>query len=172
MVSLNDLIREYAKKNHPYAKGISQEEIGDLVTGLRKRFNLSEQESDFSPKSLMLIESKMVDLHRRLSEGTIEYTEEELVLLVRELAAYFIQVLILHSGGELNSQSSNLWSTEVIMRRPTTAVKGRERTTLPKLVIPAGNSVATAWDVIGLGKKPTLYADYKATKAKVLREKL
>lgn len=152
MRPVNDLIREYAKKNHPYAGPITKDEIAGLVTALRRRFDLTEQESDFSPKSLQLLESKMVDLHQILAEESIIYLEEYYVLLVREIAAYFIQVLMIHSGGEIDNRSPDLWNTQVIIAKPTTVVKGRERKTLPKLIIPAGNSVAAVWDVIDLKK--------------------
>lgn len=131
MIVVNDLIQKYGKQGHPYAKAIVKDEIDDLVTALRRRFDLTEQESDFSPKSLHFLESKMVDLHQILAEGSIIYLEEDYVLLVREIAAYFIQVLMIHSGGEIDSRSPDLWNMQVIIAKPTTVVKGRERKTLP-----------------------------------------
>jgi hypothetical protein len=107
-----------------------------------------------------------------MQERGENFSDEELVRLVREIAAYIGQVLVKHTGGRWRNLGS-LYGTEVVFDGPWEVVKGLERRTFSEgAVFIMGDEAAWAWDEIVEGKKPNLYRTYREARAKRIKERL
>jgi hypothetical protein len=167
----NKLIQEFARQRHPLGRSIPVAEAPALTEALRQRLGASTQELDLSPASLKRLEQRLINLHQAMQEQGQTFSDEELVRLVREIAAYVGQVLLIHAEGKWQTMSS-LWNTEVVFEGPVEGVKGKEVRVYPVRVFSLGNIAASSWDATKVGKIPKLYQVYRDARAKRLREKL
>jgi len=166
------LIKEFARRGHPLGRGISVEEVPMLIEALQQRLGTSSKELNLSPTSLKRLEQRLVALHQSMQERGENFSDEELVRLVREIAAYIGQVLVKHTGGRWRNLGS-LYGTEVVFDGPWEVVKGLERRTFSEgAVFIMGDEAAWAWDEIVEGKKPNLYRTYREARAKRIKERL
>ena len=165
------LINQFAAQGHPLGRSIPEEEAATLIEVLQKRLGASAKELDLSPSSLNRLEQRLIDLHQSMQEQGQIFTDEELVQLVREIAAYIGKVFVTHAGGKWETVKT-LWGTEIVFEGPVEAVKGKEIRVYPKSVSSLGNIAASTWDAITVGIKPKLYDVYRRASAKRVREQL
>jgi hypothetical protein len=167
----DDLIREYGSQGHPLGQAFDQEEALVLVEQLRKRLGASEQQLNLSSTSLERLEQALVELHESLAEQGMELSDDELVQLVREVAAYFGLVLVKHAGGRWN-RLHTLWGMQIRIGKP---LKEDERIRSKRdleMVYLLGNVAASAWDMISSGMQPRLFKNYRAAYSRVARQRL
>ncbi|MCI0562340.1 MAG: hypothetical protein MN733_27970 [Nitrososphaera sp.] len=167
----NDLIREYGSQGHPLGQAFDQEEALGLVEQLRKRLGASDQQLNLSSTSLKRLEQALIELHESLAEQGMELSDDELMQLVREVAAYFGLVLVRHAGGRWRSLRS-LWGTEILIEGPIKVVKGRRTRLDSKMVYSLGNMAASAWDMISSGMEPRLFKHFRAAYNRVAKQDL
>jgi len=166
------LIKEFAQRGHPLGRSIGVEEIPGLIEALRQRLSVSDKELDLSPASLKRLEQRLIDLYQSMQARGQVLSDEELVHLVREVAAYLGEVLVRHTGGKWRMLHS-LYGSEITFDGPWRVVKGQEtQTFLSGPVYTMGGEAAWAWDAIVMGRKPDLYRIYREVRAKRIKERL
>jgi hypothetical protein len=87
------------QQNHPLAQLLTASEIPGLIERLRARLEGSVEELDLSPASLERLEGRLVTLHKTTNEGQT-LSDEDLMSMIRQVAAYLAQVLLVHGDGE------------------------------------------------------------------------
>ena len=167
MKTATKIIFDFIRTQHPLSRGIEKEETPLLVGLLRKRLSLSEIELDFSPISLQRLEDKLSDSADTLKAKLIK--EEEIIQIIREIAAYVGEVLVLNTNGKWQNLG-DLWSTKVIFEGNIKITKAGNERTAQSIAFSLGNIGAGAWDMISLGRKPILYCDYLSAKKKTIIE--
>jgi len=165
------LIKEFAQRGDPLGRSISIEEIPVLIEALRQRLHVSDKELDLSPASLKRLEQRLIDLYQSMQARGQVLSDEELVNLVREIAAYLGEVLVKHVGGRWGT-AKTLWGTEVIIEGPWTVVKERQFISPYPTHFIIGDTAAWTWDAIIMGRKPDLYRIYREARAKQIKERL
>jgi len=167
----NDLIREYGSQGHPLGQAFDQEEALVLVKQLRERLGASEQQLNLSSTSLKRLEQALIELHESVDGQGMKMSDDELVQLIREVAAYFGLVLVRHASGRWN-RLHTLWGTEIWIGRPLKKDERiRSKRDLP-MNYSLGNMAASAWDMISSGMEPRLFKDYRAAYNRVARQRL
>lgn len=163
------IIFDFIKVGHPLGQIITREEVPSLASRLRRRLEMSESELDFSPTSLKRLENKLFELSQMTQ--TQNYSDEEIIQFIREIAAYVGEVLVLHADGKWRSLQ-DLWSTQVIFEGDIKITKEGRQRVAPSVVFSLGNIGAGVWDMISIGRKPHLYKDYLSGKKKKVKEEL
>lgn len=167
--SATKLIFEFIKKEHPLGKSIDPDEVPSLVSGLRQRLGVLPDDLDLSPRSLRILEKSLYDLRPQFESGSLR--DEELLQIVREVAAYIGEVLVLHSFGKWQTQGT-LWGTDIIFEGNIKITKEGEQRVTQSLAMSLGNLAAAAIDMVSVGKMPELYKYYMIGRKKKFQEKL
>ena len=162
------LIFDLGRSRHPLGGAIRPEEVSGLIENLRNRLGASSKELNLSPSSLRRLEGKLVELYKKMPNPS----DEELVLLMREITAYTGEVLVIHAGGAWDPRDPTLWHTSIVINKPRERIKDGERYIVPSVNFVVGALAAWTWDAIPENGKPHLYQLYRETKSKRLREKL
>jgi hypothetical protein len=171
MPSAEELTRSYARDGHPLGRAINLEERTQLIDGLRERLRRTAHELDLSPKSLQRLD-RYLTLHYQSLQATAHPTsQEETLQLVRQIAAYFGQVLVMHAGGQWQIGNS-LWGTEIKIERLVEVHKGLVVHQHNKTTYSLGNIASGVWDALAAGKKPRLYRFYLEATARHVTERL
>lgn len=165
------LVYDFGKRGHPLGQAIRKEEVPELIEALRQRLGCTEEELDLSPESLKRLESRLIALHQAIESGQVPASDEDIVRLIREVAAYLGQVIVLNLNGRWAEPRNTLWANDVIVPLPVETIKGREIRTSPDRALAVAVTVAYFWDLIGIGKgKGFLWKEYKAMTKKRWRE--
>jgi hypothetical protein len=167
------LIYEYVKKGNSLGRSLLQDGIPKLIQDLRVRLGLSEEELDLSPASLGTLESRIADLKRAAEEGSLKMDDDEVIRLMRELAAYLGQVLVANLDGEW-LPSPHFGASPVTVPLPVTSIKGDDKVVSSSIRgIDVGHTAAEFWDIIGTGQKTGfLRAKYEYMTEPVWHEEL
>jgi hypothetical protein len=166
------LIKEFAHNGHPLGNGILLEEVPVLIEALRQRLGASADELDLSPASLKKLEQYLYDLYQSIQARGLDLSNDDLIQMVREIAAYTGEVLVRNAGGQWGKEPQTLWSTEVVIGGPWEVIKDRRYVSSRPASFIIGGEAAWAWDMISTGKKPNLYRTYRDARSKRLRERL
>jgi len=166
------LIKEFARNGHPLGNGVLLEEVPVLIEALRQRISASADELDLSPASLKRLEQYLYDLYQSMQDRGLALSNDDLVQMVREIAAYIGEVLVRYAGGQWGKEPLTLWSTEVIIDGPWEVIKDRRYVSPQPASFIIGGEAAWAWDLISTGKKPNLYRTFRDARSKRLRERL
>jgi len=167
------LVYEWGERKEPLGSPLLPGEVQGLIERLRHRLEASADELNISPASLKRLESRLADYYRVTQAHPL--SEEELVRLVREVAAYIGHVLVTHAGGRWADDNLELWGTAVVFDGPWEVMEEHGRETSPfRAGFLMGGEAAWAWDTIEAGGKPNLYNKlYRRAKSKYLpRERL
>jgi hypothetical protein len=166
MNDTNALIVQYAKQRHPLAASFAVEEAVELADQLRHRLGSSSEELSLSPASLKRLERKLAEWHHSLQQQNKTLTDQEVLQLVREIAAYFGLVLVHHASGQWRALGS-LWTTEIQIEGPLAVAESHQRRFSPfPLLLSLGNQAATTWDLIVQGAPARLYKSFRRAKRK------
>jgi hypothetical protein len=166
------LMIDFYEQGHPLGRAIKAEEVPELIEALRRRLGCTAEELDLSPESLKRLEPQLISLHQAMETGQVPASEEDVVRLIREVAAYLGQVMVVNLHGEWAERPS-LWSSDVIIPLPVETIKGGEASVCPVRGFPAGHYAAYFWDLIGTGQeKGGLWRLYKMMTQKRWRERL
>ena len=138
-----------------------------LAIQLGQRLGLSDFELDLSPKSLRLLEDKLVEFSQSISLETL--SEEDIVQMVREVTAYVGKVLVLHTQGRWVNLGTLLGTSVVIEGNIKMNKEGQTRI-IPSIAFRIGFMGTAAVNMAFLGKKPILYKDYLYAKNKSIKE--
>lgn len=163
------IVFNFIREEHPLGRIINREEVQTLASKLGERLGMSEPELDFTPASLKRLEDKLIELPQKTEIQN--FSDEEIVQLVREVAAYVGEVLVLHADGKWRPLK-DLWSTHVVFEGDIRIIKEGRRRVAPSIAFSLGAIGVAAWDMISLGKKPNLYKDYQSAKKKIVKEQL
>jgi hypothetical protein len=166
MQTASRIIAEFVRAKNPLAANITTDEIPSLMEALQKRLNVDSSALDQSPNSLQKLD-QLLGEYLRLSPPL---NEEETVMLARELAAYFGQVLTLHAGGRWSS-SHNLWGSYVVIGGATVEKEGRKRGG-QDVYFSTSNIAAVAIERVGLGRSPGLYKQLLEAQSRRFKEQL
>ena len=169
MKSATKIISEFGQMGHPLGRSINRDEVPKLTTMLIQRLGLSKSELDFTPASLKLLENELLDLHQRMDLQSL--SEEEIILLVREISAYIGEVMVLHAEGKWESLGT-LWSTRVVIEGNIKVTKEGRRRITSSVAYSLGNLGAAALDIVSKGNTPPLYKTYLSAKRKTVKEEL
>ena len=165
------LIIDFGKRGHHLGLAIRKEEVPSLIEALRQRLGCTPEELDLSPESLKRLEKQLVYLHQAIESGQVVASDEDIVCLIREVAAYLGQVIVVNLGGEWEEQVHTLWISYVRSPLPVETLKGKEVRYSSTRALAVGATVAYFWDLIGTGKeKGFLMKEYKAMTQKRWRE--
>jgi hypothetical protein len=163
------LIREYGKKGNPLGKNITGEEIPALANNLRTRLNTTDIDLDFSPPSLNKLAQLLLSYYKAEASHGVIFTDEDVIGIVREIAAYIGKTILTNSKGKLRSGKS-LWGTEIEFEGPSRIKKGSQVRTYSSWIISLGQIAAGTWDALIIGVEPKLYQIYKNSTAKNAKE--
>jgi hypothetical protein len=167
------LIQDYAREKHLLGKAIHADEIDPLIESLRRRFDATGNELDLSPASLKRLESHLISYYHA-TEGQGQQLEgDDLVKLLREIAAYLGHVLILHANGQWDSSATALHMTGVLIEGPWYVQKGGKKgiSAYPTKFVVASDA-AGAWDALTEGRRLKFYQTYREAKSKSIKERL
>lgn len=167
------LIIEFGRRGHPLGRAIRAGEVPELVKALRQRLGCTAEELDLSPESLKRLQARLIALHQAVEEGQVPMDDEETMRLMREVAAYLGQVIVINLGGEWEKKTLHLWPTMIWVPQPIEVTKGPESYVSSRKGFAAADNAAYFWDLIGTGKeKGFLWKEYKAMTKKRWRERL
>ena len=107
MIDHLKLIFDYINSHHPLGKGISLKEIPHLTINLSTRLTISQKLLDYSPDSLKLLDSLIEHYYQKHIEII---NEIEVMDFIRELSAYFGNVLLINTDGQW-IDDGDLWRT-------------------------------------------------------------
>lgn len=165
------LIIDFGEQGHPLGRVIREEEVPELIEALRRRLGCTAEEFDLSPESLKRLESRLIALHQAVETGQVQLDEEETVRLIREVAAYLGQVMVVNLAGKWDERFKTLWASDVSIPLPVETIKGREVHFSPSRGFCAGHTAAYFWDLIRIGEgEGFLWKEYKAMTQKRWRE--
>lgn len=165
------LIQDYRNSGNALGEALQIEEIESLASSLRHRLNVSEKVLDLSPASLRRLEKCLQEHIRGRQEANLLFSDDEVVQVVREIAAYFGQVLMKNAGATWRGGVS-LWDTSVQVEGPIKVVEGHKSHYSNKLVYLLGAEAATAWDWATQGAETQLYSAYLAMRRRVVKQQL
>jgi hypothetical protein len=163
------LIDEFDKKGNPLGKNITEEEIPGLANNLLERLNVTKEQLDFSPASLNRLAQLLLSYYQVETSHGVAFTDEDVVGIVREIAAYFGKTILTNTKGKLRSVKS-IWGTEIEFEGPTRARKGNEVRTYSSSIISLGQIAAGTWSAVIVGVEPKLYKTYQFAIAKNVKE--
>jgi hypothetical protein len=160
------LLKEFATSGHPLGQPLPLHELDQLIDALKVTAGPTSSSFDLSPGSLTSL-SRWLIVHSKIRH---DLPPAETGLLVRRLAAYVGQVLMLHTQAEWR-EGRTLLDTQVIVRGRWTIVKDRIRhaSTLTFMI---GLEAALGWQKILLGEVYDFYWMYHDTTRRVVREKV
>jgi hypothetical protein len=167
MKTATRIVFNFIREEHPLGRIINREEVQALAFQLGVRLGMSETELDFTPTSLKRLEDKLIELPKKTDVQN--FSDEEIARLVREVAAYVGEVLVLHAGGKWRPLK-DLWSIHVVFEGDIRIIKEGRQRVAPSIAFSLGAIGASAWDMISLGRKPSLYKDYRNAKKKMVKE--
>ena len=147
------LLYDFGRRGHPLGQALKPEEIPELVQALRRRLDCTEEELDFSPRSLGVLEAELTALHQEAHEGRVPLTEEETVRLIREVAGYLSEVWILHLDARWEDRATSLYGTGVIVLKPVEVVKDGQVRQYARRGFDTALNAAYFWDQIGTGRE-------------------
>jgi hypothetical protein len=168
MIDHVKLIFDFINSNNPLGKGISLEEIPRLLNNLCSRLNISNQFLDYSPASLKLLDTLIVNYYQK---HLINMEELEVMQFIRELSAYFGNVLQINTDCKW-VDNGDLWRTEIFYTSGFKINKEGKNQSLRSVTISLGSIAAAALDKMDIGKSPGLYTYYKNIASHKLKEKL
>ncbi len=142
---------------------IRSDDVEELVKDLIDRIDCTESELDYSQKSLEVLEEKVRSHHRaNVMNGN---QEKDLVRLIKGIAAYLGQTMVLNLGARWNKNDFSLWSSSVIIDRQTKTKKGKDIHTGPARGYPVVQNVAYFWDMIDTVENSFFNREFKAMKS-------
>lgn len=167
------LIQDFARQQKPLGRAIQIDEVDGLIESLRKRFGVSNEDLDISPASLKRLERYLSEYYHATEGQGHLLDDENLVQLVREIAAYLGQVLVLHAKGQWFDKATGLYSTGISIEGPWRVEKeGHKSISQYPTVFMVGSSGAFAWDLLGEGKTLDFYREYREAISKSIKERL
>lgn len=165
------LLIDFFERGHPLGRAIRSEEAPKLVEALRQRLGCTPEELDLSPGSLKRLEQLLIALHQAIESGQVLMSDNDLVSLIREVAAYLGEVMVVNLGGKWDDECIPVWISNVSIPLPVETIKGKEVRFSSTRGFPAVHIAAYFWDLIRIGKaKGFLWREYKAMTKKRWRE--
>ncbi len=169
MINPARLILEYGKRGSPLGKSILEEEFPSLVANLQERLGASPEVLNLSPDSLNILAPLLLSYYQREFLGIKEDDEEEIVRMIREIAAYIGRVILKNSKGKLQTWGG-LWGTEIVFEGPVKSIKGSQTITHKQGVVSLGQIASSTWTALQMGVEPKLYRTFQLSVAKNVRE--
>ena len=130
---------------------ITPDDVPDLVKGLSNRINIDETVLDYSPESLMKVEKALFDYHKHIESNPI--SDKDMVLLIRQIAAYTGQTIVVQCNGKWWDKSISLWGSSILVCKPVKTYKGPEVRKSRRRGYSAAQNAAYFWDNIGNDKE-------------------
>jgi hypothetical protein len=128
---------DFEKSGSPLGKSIAEEETPRLIDRLIFRLLTSPKILDLSPKSLNILATMLLNYYQQN-----QFTEEEIMQAIREVAAYIGTVIVTHSTGKWHiHHAGGLMGTEIVFEGPVKTIKGRQTVTFDKSVVSLGQIV-------------------------------
>lgn len=159
------LIERYANEGNPLGKGIDPEEVPLRIAALKDRLKASDTDLDLTPTSLDRLEFYLWMYYQNIQELGIELSNDEIVMLVREVAAYVGQVLVISLSGRARWKPwPRLYGSEIEISNDDSPITW--------IHLSMGNIAAVIWENIVRGVKPKIFRIYQRTTAKRLRQHL
>lgn len=172
MRSTDLVVKQYGNNDHILGRGLEQEEADLLLRPLRQRLHSNEKDLDLSPASLKRLEHRLVALNKNMLSQDVDFTDDELVQFVREVAAYLGLVLTRHANGKWRG-GKQLWTSQVDIPGPIRVVDGKASyTSAYPMIIFLGHIAAVSWELIKRGMKPQLFSTFSAAKRKISEQDL
>jgi len=165
------LILNFGKSGHVLGKSIEENEADELIKSIIDRLNTSERVLDLSPESLNEFAKLLLLYYQQSIQSGKDFSEEQIVEIIREIAAYFGKVVINNSSGKWRTKGS-LWETEIVIGGPVKAKKGNEVRTYKEAATSLGQIAASTWLALQKGVEPKLFSGYKFACARHVKESL
>jgi hypothetical protein len=165
------LVMELSIRGDPLVRSILEIEIPELIDNLRQKLELSQIELDLSPKSLSILSRGLLSYYQFFKQQDHISLEEETIKIVREITAYFGDVILKNFGGEWLTVGS-LQDTAIEFEGRTETIKGNEIRSYSRRIILIGPVAIGTWDAVLLGIEPNLYEGYQKLTAIRVKEDL
>ena len=125
---------------------ITQDDVPDLVKGLSNRIGIDEGVLDYSSESLKKIEKALFEYHEYIESNPI--SDKDMVLLIRQIAAYTGQTILVQCNGRWWDKGLSLWASSILIDKPVKTYKGPEIRKSKRRGYPATKNAAYFWDNI------------------------
>ena len=159
------IIFKFIKENHVTASPITREESTTLIEHLKKR--LRNYGLDLTPISLQTLE-KSLELYRKSLDLIL--TDEETMILLREIAAYIGEVLVKNTDGKWELLDNTIWGTSIMFQGKWKVMKENKKRNFQLVRYTLIDIAASTWQNLLEGKNPTLYSLYKNIVKKEIKE--
>jgi hypothetical protein len=150
---------------------LSSDEVPGLIAQLTRRPGAVGTRLDLSPESLRLLEGSLVKIVSSWTKEPEGVPEDDVVRLVREVAAYLAEVLILHAKATFDEGlRANLLDTGLSIPGPWIVMKDTTFVSPGRALFTPGSSAASAVHNAWEGKRQALYETFRSAVSKRLRE--
>ena len=171
MKYVEKLLLEFEQRGNPLAEDIAEDEIPLLIDQLRARLGLSKDQLNLTPISLSFLAKNLMDYYDTIDKKDSSLSNEETIRIVREIAAYFSEVVIRNSEGKRRTKGG-LRGMEIFFNKPSKARKGSEIRNHLGWVTLLGPIATGTWDAVILGIEPKLLKAYRVSVSSNIREEL
>jgi hypothetical protein len=169
MRTIAKIVTEYGQKNYPLGKCIYREEVPYLTSQLKQLLAIVDNKLNFTPESLIILEDKLFAWSKEVNIKSLE--DDEIVEIVREVAAYYGEVLALYADGKWESRQT-LWGTCIVIEGNVKVTKEGRNRIVPSVAVSLGNIGTVTLELIYQGKRFNLYKDFLRTKKKIFKEEI
>lgn len=166
---------EYELKGNRTGRETPQSEALLLIKELEARLRVQSNRLDLSPKSLRSLDQLLLEYVQLQSDILMpvpSWTQQEILTLVRQIAAYIGLTLLRNLSGRWES-NDRLMGPLFIIDGPIKIVDGScSYTSQGGMSFPLGNVAANGLDLAIAGKKPNFYSVYQRAKNRVAKQRL
>ena len=171
MKRMQDVIFYNYKNKNPLTQGITEDEVRKLASDLGKRLSWSGKQIEPSEESLAQLFNELVSYHNQLSSHGYSFSENEHLLIVREITAYIGYTVLHFKGGEWNNPGG-LLDVGIKFSGDFESMKGNKVTKSTIRVENLGYLTAGIWDGVLMGINIDITEYYKAFAKKRIKETL
>jgi len=164
------LIVELERMGDPLSSSITREMMPKLVENLRNRLGISDEVLNLSPSSLKRLDALLRRYHSSFAEHDLSLSDESLAMLIREIAAYLGEVLLVHTQAKL-ADHGTLWGTHLVVEGRLTLKKEGKKQEIHEINMSLGNLASIAWDRLETNAGSNLFGVYRTLKSKNFQEK-
>jgi hypothetical protein len=172
MENIEKLMYDFQEKGHPLGKGISENEIPNLVTSLMQRLTIADDILGMEPKNLNILANLLLKYYQTKTETGYIFSNEEIAQIVREIAAYIGKVIMAHTNGVWISDADHFSYTRIDIDMQTIGREGGNTKYNINRTIFLLNPASNTWSAIQKGIEPKILNVYRAAVSKEIREKL
>lgn len=148
---------------------ITQSDAEELVQNLHRRLGDASGFLDHSPESLKKLPTILLTYYRERKKLDIEIDDEEIAILVREIASYLGLVLVLQTDG-IWIAGENILSLRIEFKRIIPTKKSQKKTI--EFSIPLFFTACRCFEALQMDIESKMFLIFEAAKSNGMGEKL